>query len=104
MAGTAWASVGMAITSSLEVVAAGRLDLGRTSGPAQLSLAWLLAKGPDIIPIPGTKRRSYLEENVAATELELTAADVADLDALFAPGAISGERYPESMLRLVDKG
>ena len=86
------------------VKALGERAAGHHCTPAQLSLAWLLAKGDDIVPIPGTKRRSYLEENVAASEIRLSEADVADLDQLFAPGAISGERYPESMLRLVDRG
>lgn len=71
--------------------------------PAQLSLAWLLAKGDDIVPIPGTKRRTYLEENVAAAAIGLTAAQVAELDALFAPEAVSGDRYPADMMRLLDR-
>ena len=76
---------------------------GRTGcTPAQLSLAWLLAKGEDIVPIPGTKRRRYLEENVGAAAVSLAAADVARLDSLFAPDAPSGARYPEDMLRLLD--
>lgn len=70
--------------------------------PAQVSLAWLLAKGRDIVPIPGTKRRTYLEENVAAADLALTAEDVAHLDRVFAPDAASGERYPPEMARLID--
>jgi aryl-alcohol dehydrogenase-like predicted oxidoreductase len=70
--------------------------------PAQLALAWLLHKGPDIVPIPGTKRRPYLEENVAAVGLTLTADDVAELERLFPPDAASGERYPEDMMRLLD--
>lgn len=72
--------------------------------PAQLALAWLLAQGDDIVPIPGTKRRTYLEENVAAASLALPAADLADVSALFARDAASGERYPGDMLRLVDRG
>jgi aryl-alcohol dehydrogenase-like predicted oxidoreductase len=71
--------------------------------PAQLSLAWLLAQGPDIVPIPGTKRRVYLEENVAAADIELSREDVEELSRVFAPDAASGERYPEDMARLVDK-
>ncbi|HWK29141.1 MAG TPA: aldo/keto reductase, partial [Solirubrobacter sp.] len=58
--------------------------------PAQVALAWLLAQDEHIVPIPGTKRRSRLEENVAATALELTPEDLAELDALPAP---AGERY-----------
>jgi aryl-alcohol dehydrogenase-like predicted oxidoreductase len=71
--------------------------------PAQLSLAWLLAKGPRIVPIPGTKRRSYLEENVGAAAVTLSASDVAELDRLFSPDAVSGDRYPEDMMRLLDR-
>jgi aryl-alcohol dehydrogenase-like predicted oxidoreductase len=71
--------------------------------PAQLSLAWLLAKGDDIVPIPGTKRRTYLEENVAAADVRLSAGDVAALDDLFSPDAASGDRYPDDMMRLLDR-
>ena len=70
--------------------------------PAQLALAWLLAKGEDIVPIPGTKRRSYLEENMAAADLTLDPSDVAQLDEAFALDAASGERYPADLARLVD--
>ncbi len=72
--------------------------------PAQLSLAWLLARSPLIVPIPGTKRRRYLEENAAATDITLDGSDVADLDAVFAPDAVHGDRYPEEMMRLLDGG
>ena len=61
--------------------------------PTQLALAWVLAQGDDIVPIPGTKKVSYLEENLAASDIELTAEDHARLDELFGPGAISGPRY-----------
>ena len=70
----------------------------------QLALAWLLAKGQDLVPIPGTKRRRYLEENVAAADTQLSEHDVADLELAFAPDAGVGARYPEEMARLVDKG
>ena len=72
--------------------------------PAQLALAWLLEQGDDIVPIPGTKRRTYLEENVAAASLALSAADLAEISALFAPDAASGDRYSGRMMRLVDRG
>jgi aryl-alcohol dehydrogenase-like predicted oxidoreductase len=72
--------------------------------PPQLALAWLLAQGDDVVPIPGTKRRRYLEENVAATDVVITADERAALDAAFPPDAASGERYPEDMDRLVDRG
>lgn len=70
---------------------------------AQLALAWLLARGTDIVPIPGTKRRTYLEQNVAAAAIELTPGDVDALDQVFTPAAASGERYPADMARLVDR-
>lgn len=62
--------------------------------PAQLALAWVLAQGDDIIPIPGTKRRTYLEQNLAALDIDLTADERARLDAAFPMGAAAGERYP----------
>jgi aryl-alcohol dehydrogenase-like predicted oxidoreductase len=68
-------------------------EKGVTSG--QLALAWVLAQGKDIVPIPGTKRREYLEENVAATEIELTPEDLARLDEAAPPGATSGDRYAD---------
>ncbi len=67
--------------------------------PSQVALAWLLAQGPDIVPIPGTKRRQYLEENCAAAELRLSAAEIAGLGAAFAPGVTAGTRYPEKQLK-----
>jgi aryl-alcohol dehydrogenase-like predicted oxidoreductase len=75
-------------------------DLARRKGctSSQLALAWLLAQGPDIVPIPGTKRRTYLEENLAAVGIELTASDVNDLSDAFPVGAAAGDRYtPEAM-------
>ena len=60
---------------------------------SQLALAWVLAKGEDIIPIPGTKRRKYLEENVLAVDIELKAIELSEIDGIFAPGIISGARY-----------
>ena len=62
--------------------------------PGQLALAWVLAQGEDVVPIPGTKRRSYLEENVAAAQVELDDDDLARLDAIAPAGAAAGERYP----------
>jgi aryl-alcohol dehydrogenase-like predicted oxidoreductase len=63
--------------------------------PGQLALAWVLAQGKDIVPIPGTKRREYLEENVAATEIELTPEDLARLDEAAPRGVTSGDRYAD---------
>jgi aryl-alcohol dehydrogenase-like predicted oxidoreductase len=71
--------------------------------PAQLALAWVLAQGDDIVPIPGTKRVRYLEENVAATELRLTRATLDRLERLFPRGAAAGERYPTATLAMVDR-
>jgi aryl-alcohol dehydrogenase-like predicted oxidoreductase len=62
---------------------------------AQVALAWLLAQGEDVVPIPGTKRVKYVEENVAALNVELSADERAELDSIFPPGAASGERYPD---------
>jgi aryl-alcohol dehydrogenase-like predicted oxidoreductase len=64
--------------------------------PGQLALAWVLAQGPDVVPIPGTKRRGYLEENVGAAGVELTAEDLARLDAIAPPGVATGGRYADS--------
>ena len=63
--------------------------------PAQLALAWVLAQGDDVVPIPGTKRRSYLEQNAAASEIELGADDLEALDEAFPRGAAAGDRYPD---------
>ncbi len=68
--------------------------------PAQLALAWVLAQGEDVIPIPGTKRRTRLVENLAAAELKLSKAEVAALSAAIPRKAVAGLRYPEAMLRL----
>jgi aryl-alcohol dehydrogenase-like predicted oxidoreductase len=77
-------------------------ELAQTKGcaPAQLALAWVLAQGDDIVPIPGTKRRRYLEQNVAACDIVLDAADLASLARIFPPDAAAGARYPPAMQRL----
>ena len=69
--------------------------------PGQLALAWVLARGEHLVPIPGTKRRKYLEENVAAVGIVLDANEMARIDAAFPVGAAAGARYPEAMMRLV---
>ena len=74
----------------------------RKCQPAQLALAWVLAQGGDIVPIPGTKRRKYLEENVGALGVELSADDLRRLSEVFPFGAAAGERYPEHMMHLVN--
>jgi aryl-alcohol dehydrogenase-like predicted oxidoreductase len=73
------------------------------SKPGQVALAWLLQKGEDVVPIPGTKRRSYLEENVAAAALRLAPEEVAELDEALSSEAISGPRYNERLMALVDR-
>jgi aryl-alcohol dehydrogenase-like predicted oxidoreductase len=70
--------------------------------PAQLALAWVLAQGDDVVPIPGTKRRKYLEENVGALEIDLTIDDLRRLNEVFPSGAAAGMRYPEQMMHLVN--
>lgn len=71
--------------------------------PGQIALAWLLAKGDDIVPIPGTKRRQYLEENVAAASITLAQAQIALLDEALAPEKIAGPRYSAAMMATVDR-
>ncbi|PNE41133.1 aldo/keto reductase [Streptomyces noursei] len=70
--------------------------------PGQIALAWLLAKDEHIVPIPGTKRVRYAEENAAAAEVELTKDQVDALDALMPGDAVAGERYPEGIMRTID--
>ena len=71
--------------------------------PSQLALAWVLAQGDDLVPIPGTKRRTYLEENVGAVDIALTMEQLAEIDAVFPRGAASGTRYPEAMMASVNR-
>jgi aryl-alcohol dehydrogenase-like predicted oxidoreductase len=70
--------------------------------PAQLALAWLLAQGEDIVPIPGTKQRRYLEENVGALEVELTSADLEEIEEVAPKGAAVGDRYHEAGMRTIN--
>ncbi|HXZ31314.1 MAG TPA: aldo/keto reductase [Terriglobales bacterium] len=70
--------------------------------PSQLALGWVLAQGEDIVPIPGTKHRKYLEENVGAFDIKLTPEDLCRLEEIFPYGAASGERYPEHMMAIVN--
>jgi len=76
-------------------------ELGCTAG--QLALAWVLAQGDDIVPIPGTKRRKYLDENVAALQVRLTRAQLAALDAEFPLNAAAGDRYPANMMSALNR-
>ena len=80
-------------------------DLARRKGatPSQVALAWLLHKGEDIVPIPGTKRRRYLEENVAGATLALMREEIAELDRTLAPEAVAGPRYNERMMAFIDR-
>jgi aryl-alcohol dehydrogenase-like predicted oxidoreductase len=71
--------------------------------PSQLALAWVLAQGDDIVPIPGTKRRKYLEENVAAVDLKLSQEDLARIDEVFPPDVAAGKRYPDHMMATVNR-
>jgi aryl-alcohol dehydrogenase-like predicted oxidoreductase len=80
-------------------------ELGAKKGckGGQIALAWLLHKGTDIAPIPGTKRRKYLEENVRSTEVTLTPAEMSLLDAALAPDKIAGPRYTEAQFKMIDR-
>jgi aryl-alcohol dehydrogenase-like predicted oxidoreductase len=70
---------------------------------AQLALAWVLAQGNDIVPIPGTKRRRYLEDNIGALDVRLTAGELAELNRILPPGGAAGTRYPESGMQAVNR-
>ena len=80
-------------------------ELGKPTGrtPVQLALAWLLQQGDDIVPIPGTKRRTYLKENLAATSFALSPSDLNFLARHFPPGVTAGARYSEAMMKLLDR-
>jgi aryl-alcohol dehydrogenase-like predicted oxidoreductase len=70
--------------------------------PAQLALAWGLAQDKNIVPIPGTKRRKYLEQNVAALDVKLSEHDLRRIDEIFPTGVAAGDRYPEHMMSIVN--
>lgn len=80
-------------------------EIAKSKGckPAQLALAWVLAQGKDIVPIPGTKRRTYLEENVKALDVELTSEELARINEVAHPDAVAGTRYPEAAMSSVNK-
>jgi aryl-alcohol dehydrogenase-like predicted oxidoreductase len=80
----------------------GALAAERGVTTAQLALAWVLGRGDDVVPIPGTKRRAYLEQNVAAVEIELSAEELRALDAAVPPDGAAGERYPEAVMPYLD--
>jgi aryl-alcohol dehydrogenase-like predicted oxidoreductase len=71
--------------------------------PGQIALAWLLSKGEDIVPIPGTKHRQYLDENVAAGSLRLEPADMKVLEAALGPAKVSGKRYADWIMATIDR-
>jgi aryl-alcohol dehydrogenase-like predicted oxidoreductase len=85
----------------VERVEALAVRLGAT--PGQLALAWVLAQGDDIVPIPGTKRRKYLEENLAANQIRLTDRDLEEIAEAMPKGVACGERYPEQMMKFVNR-
>ena len=87
----------LALVSALDEVAQRR---GATV--AQLALAWVLARGADVVPIPGTKRRRWLSENVAASDLVLSERDLADIEAAVPRGAVAGDRYHEAGMRAIN--
>jgi aryl-alcohol dehydrogenase-like predicted oxidoreductase len=89
---------------NMELVAA-VTELAAEKGctPAQLALAWVLAQGGDIVPIPGTKRRSRLEENLGALDIELTGSDLSRLDEAFPPEAAAGHRYPPAAAQFLSR-
>jgi len=80
-----------------------KLAVGKGCKPSQLALAWVMAQGKDIVPIPGTKHRKYLEENAAAADIALSQEDLARLDEAFPTDAAAGQRYPEHVMALVDR-
>jgi aryl-alcohol dehydrogenase-like predicted oxidoreductase len=92
------------IDKNLALVAHVReLAAQKNSTPAQIALAWVLAKGNDVVPIPGTKKRARLDDNVGAATLSLTPEDLATLDAAFPPGAAAGTRYPQAAMSSVNR-
>ena len=81
----------------------GRIADDKGATPAQIALAWLLAQQPWIVPIPGTRRLERLEENLGAVQVDLTADDLAAIDAAAADITVQGDRYPEAMQRMIDR-
>jgi aryl-alcohol dehydrogenase-like predicted oxidoreductase len=95
---------GEAFQKNLDLVAAiGAMAADKGCSPAQLALAWVLRQGEDIVPIPGTKRRKYLEDNLGALDVELNDADLARIDQILPPGAAEGTRYPEASMASIDR-
>ncbi|EZP50469.1 aldo/keto reductase [Sphingomonas sp. RIT328] len=95
---------GEAFARNLDLVTAiGTMAADKGCTPAQLALAWVLAQGEDIVPIPGTKRRRYLEDNLGALDVTLTADELARIDTILPPGAASGMRYPAATMASVNR-
>ena len=89
---------------NLDLVATiAEMAVERKASPAQLALAWVLAQGNDIVPIPGTKRPHYVAENIGALALPLSKADLDRIDAAFPKGAAAGDRYAAQAMRAIDK-
>ena len=88
----------MKIVEAVQAIAA-----EKGAKPGQIALAWLLAQGPDIVPIPGTKRRRYLEENAAAVDIELSPSDLQKLGEAAPLGVTAGDRYHKGLMALLDK-
>jgi aryl-alcohol dehydrogenase-like predicted oxidoreductase len=87
---------GANFTHNIELVETVRsLAADKGCTPGQLALAWVLSRGEDVVPIPGTKRRTYLEENLAAVDVVLSRSDLASIEAVFPAGASAGDRYPD---------
>ena len=94
---------GDALASNLQLV--DRLaEIARLKGVtvAQLAIAWVMAQGEDIVPIPGTKRRRWLEENIAAADIELSATELDAMVAAVPREAVKGERYPEASMKALN--
>ena len=95
---------GAAFQHNLDLVREiGTIAAEKRCTPAQLALAWVLAQGDDIVPIPGTKRRSYLDDNLGALDVALTAADLERIGKVLPPGAASGTRYPAATMASVNR-
>ena len=95
---------GAAFAKNLELVATiEAIAADKDCKPAQLALAWVLAQGNDIVPIPGTKRRAYLEENLGALDVVLSEQDLARIDQALPPGRAEGTRYPQASMATVDR-
>jgi aryl-alcohol dehydrogenase-like predicted oxidoreductase len=95
---------GEAFDKNMELVAKIReIAAKKGATPGQLALAWVLAKGEDCVPIPGTKRRKYLEENAAAADINLTPAEVEELESVVPVEAIAGDRYAPAQMKAIDR-